>query len=145
MDQQRSSLFWTINSTFIFTSCIDFFIRWVFRDVIFRNSYLSYCVSVLLYFEKCEREKQFFRKYISLSDVEDILEKEGLEYETEKKETLFCNKYKEIYLPKFCVSIFKIKKRTVVKPGDILLSLKEEASGKFDRILEEFYLFLELT
>ena len=29
--------------------------------------------------------------------------------------------------------------------SDILLSLKEEASGKFDRILKEFYLFLELT
>ena len=50
--------------------------------------------------------------------MEDILEKEGLQYETEKKETLFCNKYKEIYLPKFCVSIFKIKKRTVVKPDN---------------------------
>ncbi len=81
---------------------------------------LIFLIVFLFYFtlKNVSERNSFFRKYISLYDVEDILEKEGLEYETEKKGTLFGNKYKEIHLPKFCVSIFKIKKRTVVKPDN---------------------------
>ena len=74
----------------------------------------------LFYFilKNVKERNSFFRKDISLSDVRDILEERGLEYETEKKQTLFGNKYKEIHLPKFGVSIFKIKKRTVMKPDN---------------------------
>ncbi|MFW5928576.1 MAG: hypothetical protein ACOCSL_05160 [Thermoplasmatota archaeon] len=60
----------------------------------------------------------FFRKNISLSEVEGILEENGLKYETEKKQTLFGNNYKKIYLPMFSVSVFKIKKKTLVKPDN---------------------------
>ena len=53
-----------------------------------------------------------------MSQVESILEEKGLEYETEKKQTIFGNKYKEIYLPRFDVSILKVKKKAIVKPDN---------------------------
>jgi len=86
----------------------------------FSYGILIFLMVFLFYFtlKNVKERNSFFRKDISLSKVKDVLEETGLKYETEKKQTIFGNKYKKIRLPKLSVSIFKIKKKTVVEPDN---------------------------